>query len=301
MPQDQLFKELLQAFFREFLELFYPAIAARLDFQRVTFLDKEAFADVPEGSRREADLVAQVHTLEGEPELLLFHFEVQTQRRREMPYRMFEYYALLRLRRRLPVLPIVVYLAPGAGGLVQEGYTESLFDTEILTFRYNVVGLPDLSAANYLDLDNPLGPTLSALMHSDEGSRVVRRLASMQKRSLLLTDDARRSLLLNIIERYLPLNAAEEAELQERIAQPELREVRDVITSYEERGIEQGIRQGILRGKHQAVLLVVRSRFGEVPEAVVSQIEAVTEATELDTLLQRALTAADAQDLLRPA
>jgi hypothetical protein len=41
MPQDQLFKELLQEFFRDFLELFYPAVASRLDFERVTFLDKE--------------------------------------------------------------------------------------------------------------------------------------------------------------------------------------------------------------------------------------------------------------------
>ncbi len=133
---------------------------------------------------------------------------------------------------------------------------------------------------------------------------MLRRLASMQKRSLLSTDGARRSLLLNIIECYLPLNAAEEAEMQERITQPEFQEVRDVITSYEERGIERGIRegieQGILRGKRQAVLLVVRSRFSEVPEAVVSQIEAVTDATELDTLLQKALTAADLQDLSRP-
>ena len=38
MPQDQLFKELLRSFFQEFLELFYPDVAARLDFARVTFL-----------------------------------------------------------------------------------------------------------------------------------------------------------------------------------------------------------------------------------------------------------------------
>lgn len=123
----------------------------------------------------------------------------------------------------------------------------------------------------------------------------------MQKRALLSTDDARRSLLLSIIERYLPLNAAEEAELQERIAQPEFQEVRDVITSYEERGIERGIQQGILQGKRQAVLLIAQNRFREVPKAVASRIEAVTDTAELDRLLQKALTAADVQDLLRPA
>ncbi len=59
MAQDQLFKDLLRTFFREFLELFFPDVAARLDFSRVRFLDKEAFTDLPDGSRREADLVAQ--------------------------------------------------------------------------------------------------------------------------------------------------------------------------------------------------------------------------------------------------
>jgi hypothetical protein len=59
----------LRAFFREFLELFFPEVAARLDFTRVTFLDKEVFTDVPEGSRRELDLVAQVYTQDGAPEV----------------------------------------------------------------------------------------------------------------------------------------------------------------------------------------------------------------------------------------
>lgn len=105
MAQDQLFKELLREFFREFLELFYSDVAARLDFSRVTF--KETFTDLPEGSR-EADLVAQVYTLTGEPELILVHTEVQTQRRGEFAYRMFEYYVLLRLRHKTQAFPIVV-------------------------------------------------------------------------------------------------------------------------------------------------------------------------------------------------
>jgi len=54
MAHDQLFKELPSAFFREFMELFFPDIAARLDFSRVTFLDKETFTDLPKGEQREA-------------------------------------------------------------------------------------------------------------------------------------------------------------------------------------------------------------------------------------------------------
>ena len=62
MGHDQLFKEFLPAFFRNFLELFCPDIAARLDFGTVHFLEKELFTDFPEGNLREADVVAEVDT-----------------------------------------------------------------------------------------------------------------------------------------------------------------------------------------------------------------------------------------------
>lgn len=60
MTHDQLFKELLKSFLPEFMQLFYPDVAARLDFTNTPFLDKETFTDLPEGARRDADLVAQV-------------------------------------------------------------------------------------------------------------------------------------------------------------------------------------------------------------------------------------------------
>jgi len=74
---DQLFKEFLRAFLRDFLKLFFPKAAARINFTTVRFLDKELFTDFPEGSLRQADLVSQVETREGAAELILIHLEVQ--------------------------------------------------------------------------------------------------------------------------------------------------------------------------------------------------------------------------------
>ena len=48
MGHDQLFKELFHKFLQDFLELFYPDEAARLDFGTLRFLDKELFTDFPE-------------------------------------------------------------------------------------------------------------------------------------------------------------------------------------------------------------------------------------------------------------
>ena len=62
MAHDQRFKE----FLRDFLGLFFPEIEARLDFSALRFLDTESFTGFPEGSSREADILAEVRPLVGE-------------------------------------------------------------------------------------------------------------------------------------------------------------------------------------------------------------------------------------------
>src|SRR5262249_29731349 len=94
---------------------------------------------------------------------------------------MWEYYSLLRRRLKLPVFPVVVHLAPGAGGLTTETYREGLFGRETLLHAYDVVGLPDLSADDYLDRDNPLAPALSALMRPSRLGRVAQKSHALRR------------------------------------------------------------------------------------------------------------------------
>jgi predicted transposase YdaD len=150
MDHDQLFKTVLQTYFRDFLKLFYPEVAGKVDFRTVHFLDKELFTDVPEGSRREPDIVAQIKTHDGSPEIVLVHVEVQLRRKPDFEERMFQYYALLWLRYRIPILPIVVYLRGGREGLVEEEYLVRLFGRERLRFRYESIRLASLDAGEYL-------------------------------------------------------------------------------------------------------------------------------------------------------
>ena len=126
MGHDQRFKELLRLFLRPFLELFFPSLAKQLDLSSPVFVDKELFEDPPEGSHRVADLVAQVRSRRGEPEILLVHIEVQAERKHDVPARMFDYYTLLRRTYRLPVVPLAIYLRGGRAGLTREEYRVSL-------------------------------------------------------------------------------------------------------------------------------------------------------------------------------
>ena len=56
------------------------AFRSGLDFSTVVFRDKEVFTDVPAGAVREPDLIAQVQRVDGQPELVLIHVEVEAQR-----------------------------------------------------------------------------------------------------------------------------------------------------------------------------------------------------------------------------
>jgi len=304
MPHDQLFKELLTAFFKEFMELFYPDIAIRLDFSRVTFLDKETFTDIPAGDVRTADLIAKVYTIEGQPEIILTHIEVEARRRSEILARMHEYYMMLRLRYRLPILPIVIYLSPGAGGLVEEQVEDKVFERQVNLFTFQAVGLPDLSADDYIESNNLLGAALSALMKTSRLGRVAQQFQTLKATAQSGLDDARKALLGTVIETYISLSPSEQHEFERLVATAEGEEVGKMISVYEQRGIakgiEQGIEQGETRGKRKTLLRQMRSKFGGVSGELAARVESISDNELLDRLLDRILTASTVDELQIP-
>ncbi len=161
MGHDQLFKDLLKGLFREFLQMFYPDAEKRLDFDTLRFLDKELFMDLPEGRRREADVVAEIKTLEGDAELILVHVEVQAAQEQDFERRMYNYHALLWLRHQIPILPIVPFLRGGGQALTEEEFQITLMGRERLRFRYESLRLAPLKAEEYVEKSNVLYTALA--------------------------------------------------------------------------------------------------------------------------------------------
>ena len=62
-------------------------------------------------------------------------------------------------------------------------------------------------------------------------------------------------------------------------------------------GVEQGLQQEIVSSKKEDLLLIVRSRFHNVPEELAHQIEATQDARTLDGMLHRALTVTRPDDI----
>jgi predicted transposase/invertase (TIGR01784 family) len=312
MNHDELFKEMLHQFLSEFVHLFLPQEAAQLDFSTARFLEQETFTDFPDGELRRADVVVEIRTTGGETELLLLHIEVQSQRRSTVPKRMWEYYHLLRQRHGCKVYPIVLYLAPGSGGITTEQYQETVLGRVVETFTYRVVGLPDLSAVDYEDSTSPLAIALSALMRSSEPDKVerkVRSLTTMAQTAAEALSESHQLLLATIIDRYLPLSETEQATFQQRIRAQNPQENR-VMSIYDiiredalkqgiekgieqgiEQGIEKGIAQGLLAGEKRVLLRQLQAKFGVLPGAVTARINGLTVTEEIEILSDRILTA----------
>src|SRR5262249_30226668 len=89
-----------------------------------------------EGRHRTLDLVAQVPTRNGSTRLVLVHVELQARPEPDFPWRMLDYYGLLRRRYRLPIIPIVVHITGGRGSGEWEQDREETFEDLIVLFRF---------------------------------------------------------------------------------------------------------------------------------------------------------------------
>ncbi len=110
IDHDQIFKQLIEAFFLEFMELFCPSEAELMDFGRVEFLREEIFTDIGTGDRRRLDLAAKVGLKTGGERYVLVHGEYEASRKEpDFPRRMFRYYCQLFLRYDTEIVPIAVF------------------------------------------------------------------------------------------------------------------------------------------------------------------------------------------------
>ncbi len=290
MRHDQLFKAVLQNCFDDFLKLFYPDVAERLDFATLRFLEKELFTDFPEGSRREADIVAEVKTHDGDPELVLVHVEVQSRSERDFGRRMFRYYMALLLRYSAPVFPVVLYLH-GGSGLSEEEYRVTVFGREVHRFCYQSIGLAHLDPREYLG-ESPLGAALAALMDRRKTRAPLElRVEMLTRVSQSALDDARKALLVNVIESYFRLTATEAVRYEQLIPGKENRNMEDTELSALSWASEIE-----LKAKSDLLLKQLTKKFGPLPDGTAEKVHAI-EYEEIDSYCERFVTASSLEEM----
>jgi predicted transposase/invertase (TIGR01784 family) len=108
LDHDRLFKELLTTFFFEFLDLFFPTLAAQMDRDSIEFLSQELFPDLLDGAEYRADILVKAR-FRGQDAYFLIHVEHQSEAPATFPRRFFRYFSAIFEKHGLPVYPIVVY------------------------------------------------------------------------------------------------------------------------------------------------------------------------------------------------
>lgn len=308
IDHDQIFKTLIEHFFREFMELFFPDSAKLIDFSAVTFLREELFTDLQRGRKKLLDLVVKVKLKNGETRILLVHIEFESQRRPiDYPKRMFEYFCVLFLRYRSPIMSVAVFTDEKAWQEPVSDVFEMQFPEGTgLRFKYRILKLGDIDYRTFLGSNNPLAYALMARMKWSR--REIVRLKADFLRLILGTgvDPARRSLLVDFIETYMPLASHELQEFREIVVEEEpYRGVQKMATVWELDGIKKGEQIGLEKGRMEAevttrqttLIRIIRKRFGRVSKATIAKIETITECQRLDDLIDSVLDATQLSDI----
>ncbi len=270
LDHDALFKLVLTAFFREFIDLVAPDLAAALDPAPPVFLDKESFADLFDPDRREADLVAQVR-LRQHSATLLIHLEHQAQADAALDRRMFRYFARLYDRYDQPIYPIALCSYPRSRHPAADRHEVRAAQRTVLTFQYQVVQLNRMDWRAYLTTSNPAAMALMARMRVAPEDRWRVKAACLRLLAGAPLSGAQRRLIGQFVDIYLPLNAREEQALAAEVARlpgAAKEVVMELIASWERKGRAEGLREGqrlvvkrMLTHRFGALLLGVRERL----------------------------------------
>jgi hypothetical protein len=141
---DSPWKDILEAYFQDFVQFFFPQIYAEIDWSRgYDFLDQELSQVVRDAElgKRLADKLVKVWKLTGEETWVLVHIEIQSQQESRFGERMFVYFYRLRDKYDLPIVSLAIL------GDEQETWRPQPFESELwgcnVRFEFPIVKLLD--------------------------------------------------------------------------------------------------------------------------------------------------------------
>lgn len=293
---DQLFKELFECFLGDLVRLVAPGLADHLRLETARPMPKEQFTDFPRGEQRRLDVVAAVESVEGDPELVVVHTEVEARASQRMGRRMRAYAHQLELRHGRPVLPIVVYLRGGPAGVVKAAVRKRLWEEEMEVFHYFAFGLSRCRAEEYLRRPEPLAWSLAALMRRRPLTAARQKAECLRPIARAELDDVQRFLLVNCVGTYIELDEEGEREYEALMSEEENREVQAMEMTWAEKLEARGVERG--RDEMRTLVLnQMKRRFGAVPKDVERRVRAIDSAERLSRLGEQLLDARSVDEL----
>lgn len=311
---DSPWKDILEAYFEECIEFFFPDIYPEIDWTRgYEFLDKELQKVVKEAEvgRRFADKLVKVWTLAGEDVWVLIHIEVQGQPEESFAQRMFTYYYRLRDRYNRPVASYAI-LSDGSATWRPNSFTEELWGCRN-HFEFRTVKLLDYQQQwpQLTTSENPFAVVVMAYLKTLEtaSSPQQRRIWKATLTKELLDQGRSRQDVINLLrfinwllvlpEKLEQLYWQEITHYQEESKMPPYRMW--IEEQAAEKGLKRGLKQGLEQGRRlglvEGIVLALEIKFGEPGMSLVPEIQAIEDIAVLEAVRDRLKTATTPDEL----
>ncbi len=301
--QDNVWKEIIDSYFPQFMEFFFPNIYVEIDWSKpYEFLDKELEKIVRDSEigRRLVDKLVKVYLQGGEAVCLLIHIEVQGYTDIKFEERMFIYYYRIFDRYEERVISLAVLADPDPNFRPSQ-YRQNYWGFE-LAFRFPVIKLLDYNR-RWAELEanlNPFAVVVMAQLKVIE-LRGATELLSWKLRlvRMLYERGYERQEILELfrfIDWLVKLPVELEQQFQDEIRKEEGDKM-PYVTTIERWATERGLAQGREEGKITLLLTLIGHKFGPlVPEmeARVRQL-AGNQLDELSLALFEFINQADLQ------
>ncbi len=333
---DSPWKEMLELYFPQFMEFFFPEAFREIDWDRgweSCDQDLQQVVRDAEIGKRVADKLMKVWRLDGEEQYVLIHVEVQGERDDGFPLRMYTYNYRLFDRHHRPVVSLAI-LGDDSPSWRPEGYGYELWGCRVgLTFP--VVKLRDYND-RWAELEGSANVFATVVM-THLKTRATRRDPERRfrwkmrlVRRLYEGGYARQDVLelFRFIDWLLALPPELERRFNDELMELETEEKMRYVTSIErmgredglakglelgreqgmERGLEQGIQQGIRQGMEQGLERGIlegeasvlrrqlKRRFEQLPAWVEERLEGASRQ-ELESWADRVLEARALEDV----
>ncbi|BAY17575.1 hypothetical protein NIES21_34150 [Anabaenopsis circularis NIES-21] len=306
---DSPWKEILEAYFPQAMQFFFPQTAALINWERPhEFLDKEfqQISREAELGRRYADKLVKVWQIDGEEIWLLIHVEIQAKPEDNFAERMFSYNLRIFDKFAKPAISLAI-LCDADSTWRPNQYSFNYPDCS-LVFKLGTVKLLDYQTrwAELEASDNPFATVVMAHLKTQQTSKqpgelknwkfsLIRRLYEQG----LEERDIRN--LYRFIDWVMILPKALEAEFWQDFKLFEQELTMPYITTGERIGYERGKEEGKQEGKQEQtqalVLRQLQRRVGNLPDEVSQQVKNLS-LEQLEALSEALLDFSAIADLL---
>ena len=295
---DGAWKELLELYFQDFMQLCFPLIACKIDWNRpYVFMDKELQAIVRDADigKLRVDKLIKIFSLDGGEEWLLVHIEIQSQPDCQFPWRIYVYRRRLQDCHDRPVLSLAV-LADTQADWRPNRYEEDVWGCRLI-LEFPIVKLMDIPQKVLDESDNPVAVIIAAHRAAQQSVgdvpvrfdlkwRLTRRLyeRGFSKKDVME--------LFRLIDWLLMLPEAEAVAFRSKLVEYEEEKVMPYVTSIERIGRQKGRQEGQLKLIERLLL----RRFGALPETMTTRLKTL-ESAQLEELADALLDFKSPADL----